>query len=156
MIVVVIYCIFHYLHIIMLRHCCDWCIDFIFSSSSITIVTSHKAIINIPIYQPANIVSSSYLFCTSGCETQAVQDYVRCTYSMVTFLQRFIRKEILLTAACILLHFAVVLARKVTVSNIQLPKDTSGKPLITGEASVLESNNKYYFMYIYSCFSKKT
>jgi hypothetical protein len=67
---------------------------------------------------------------------------------MMIFLKTCVSKKVFLSAAFIIVHVVVVLlAKKVTVSNIQLPKDTSGKPLITGEASVLESNNKYYFYF---------
>ena len=42
----------------------------------------------------------------------------------------------------------VVQARKeVTLSNVDLPKDTVGNLLLTGEASVLNMNEKYYFYF---------
>ena len=39
----------------------------------------------------------------------------------------------------------ITFAKKVTVSNVKLPKDTFGNTLITGEASVLQDVDKYYY-----------
>ena len=41
----------------------------------------------------------------------------------------------------------ITFAKKVTVSNVKLPKDTFGNTLITGEASVLQDVDKYYFYF---------
>ena len=48
---------------------------------------------------------------------------------------------------CALLLLASAGAKVVTLSNLRLPLDTNGDPLLTGELSVLTYNSTYYFYF---------